>query len=193
MVPSSSAHRVCSRRPLWSMLRLPRQPAPYASLLLRKVVAGHLVAPSERNDERHARTLPALTRALQGMGVVTPYLPEVRAGGPVEDVEGVTFGEHFRPIPVEGNPVVGAHVVAELVRVEVRGPGPYEAIGGHVAGRAARERGEVRVDLIGKVVSAPLPIFGVDRVIYFVHDEGNLHPIGEMLDRVVCLPVQHSP
>src|SRR3712207_2407607 len=100
------------------------------------------------NDEGHARALPALTCAFQGMSVVAPDLPEVRAGGPMEDVEGVTFGEHLCLVSIDGDPVVGAHVVAELICVEICGPSPYEVIGGHVAGRAARKRGEIGVDLI---------------------------------------------
>ena len=60
-------------------------------------------------------------------------------------------------------------------------------------GRAARERGEVGVDLVGKVASAPLPIFGVDRVVYFVYDEDDLHPIGEMLDQGLWILVQFYP
>ena len=58
------------------------------------------------------------------MVVVAPNLPEVRPGAPMEDVESVTFGEHLCPVTIDGDPVVGAHVVAELICVEVRGPGP---------------------------------------------------------------------
>src|SRR5215204_3155487 len=111
----------------------------------------------------------------------------------MEDVEGVTFGEHLRPVAIDGDTVVGAHVVAELIRVEVRLPGSYEVIVGHVAGRAARERGEVSVDLIGEVTPTPLPIFRVDRVVYLVHDEDNLRPIRDMLDRGLCMVIQSSP
>src|SRR5215212_11803671 len=88
------------------------------------------------------------------MGVVAPYLPEVRAGGPMEDVKCVTFGEHLGPVAIYGDPVVGAHVVAQLIRVEIRGPGSYEVIGGHVARRATSERGEVGIDLVGEIASA---------------------------------------
>src|SRR5829696_6662334 len=116
------------------------------------------------------------------MDVVAPDLPEVRASRPMEDVEGITLGEHLSPVAVDGDSVVGAHVVAELIRVEVRGPCSYKVVGGHVAGRAARKRGEVGVDLIGEVTSTPLLIFRIDCVIYLVHDEANLRPIRAMLD-----------
>ena len=62
------------------------------------------------------------------MGVVAPNLPQIRAGGPMEDVESVTFGEHLGPITIDGDPVVGAHVVAELVHIQIRRLGPYEVI-----------------------------------------------------------------
>jgi hypothetical protein len=124
------------------------------------------------------------------MGIVAPHLPQIRAGGPTEDVESVTFGEHLGPVAIDGDSVIGAHVVAELVRVEIRGPCPYEVIGGHVAGLAARERGEVGVDFVGEIASASLPIFRIDRVVYLVHDEDNLRPIEEMLVRKVGALVQ---
>ena len=53
--------------------------------------------------------------------------------------------------------------------------------------------GEVRVDLIGEIASTSLPIFRVDRVVNFVHDERNLRPIREVLDRGLCVLVQPSP
>src|SRR3954463_5647806 len=108
--------------------------------------AGRLVAPRVGGDERHARALPTLICAFQGMSIVAPNLPLARAGGPMEDVEGVTFGEPLGPVPVDGDSVVGAHMVAEFICVEVRGPGPYEVVGGYVSGRAARKRGEVSID-----------------------------------------------
>src|SRR5215212_11349145 len=125
------------------------------------------------------------------MGVVAPYLPEVRAGGPMEDVKRVTFGEHLRPVAIDGDPVVGAHVVAQPIRVEIRGPGSYEVIGRHVARRATSERGEVGVDLVGEIASAPLPIFRIDRVVYLVHSKGDLHSIQEMLRGYICVPTQY--
>ena len=72
-------------------------------ILIGKVIAGHLVATRMGDEERHARALPALTRAFQGMGIVAPHLPQVRAGGPIEDVESVTFGEHLGPVAVDGD------------------------------------------------------------------------------------------
>src|SRR5215212_2185577 len=127
------------------------------------------------------------------MDVVAPYLPEVRASGPMEDVQSITLGEHLRPVTVDGDSVVGAHVVAELIRVEVRCPFSYKVVGGHVSCRAARKRSEVGVDLIGEVTSTPLPIFRIDCVIYLVHDEGNLRPIRDMLDQGLYMLIQFSP
>src|SRR5215217_5153663 len=125
------------------------------------------------------------------MGVVAPYLPEVRAGGPMEDVKCVTFGEHLGPVAIYGDPVVGAHVVAQLIRVEIRGPGSYEVISGHVARRATSERGEVGIDLVGEIASAPFPIFRIDRVVYLVYNKGYLLPIQEMLCGYICVLTQY--
>src|SRR5918997_843946 len=159
-------------------------------ILVGKVIASHLVAARMGDDERHARALPALTRAFQGMGIVAPHLPQVRAGGPIEDVEGVTFGEHLGPVAIDGDSVVCAHVVAELVRIQICGPSPHEVIGGHVAGRAARERGEVGVDFVGEIASAPLPIFRIDRIVYLIYHEDDFRPIEEMLVRNIGALVQ---
>jgi hypothetical protein len=38
----------------------------------------------------------------------------------------------------------------------------------------------------------PLPIFRVDRVVYFVHDEDDHHPIREILIEA-CVLIQSSP
>src|ERR671917_1143057 len=125
------------------------------------------------------------------MGVVTPDLPKIRTGRPMEDVEGVTFGEYLGAVAIYGDPVIGTHVVAQLISVEIRGPGPYEVIGGYVARRATRERGEVSVDFVSEIASAPLPIFRIDRVVYFVYNKGDLHPIQEMLCGYICVPIQY--
>jgi hypothetical protein len=109
----------------------------------------------------------------------------------MEDVEGVTFGEHLGTVAIYGDPVVGAHVVAKLFRVEIRGPGSNEVIGGHVARRAARQRGEVRVDYFGEKASSPLPHFRIDGVVYFIHNTENLYPIQEMLYGYICVPIQY--
>ena len=37
------------------------------------------------------------------MGVVAPDLPQIRAGGSMEDVESVAFGEHLCPVALDGN------------------------------------------------------------------------------------------
>src|ERR671921_360132 len=121
------------------------------------------------------------------MGVVAPNLPEIRAVGPMEDVEGVTFGEHLGAVAIYGDPVVGAHVVAQLIRVEVRGPGSYEVIGGHVARRTARKRGEVGVDFVGEIAPTPLPLFRIDRVVNFIHNTDDLYAIPEMLCGYLCV------
>src|SRR5215213_4829572 len=125
------------------------------------------------------------------MGVVAPDLPEVRAVGPMEDVEGVTFREHLGAVAIYGDPVVGAHVVAQLISVEIRGPGSYEVIGGHVARRAARQRGEVGVDFVGEISTAPLPLFRIDGVVYFIYDTDDLYPIAEMQCGYGCMPIQY--
>jgi len=109
----------------------------------------------------------------------------------MEDVEGVTFREHLGAVAIYGDPVVGAHVVAQLISVEIRGPGSYEVIGGHVARRAARQRGEVRIDLVGEIASAPLPLFRIDGVVYFIYDTEDLYPIAEMQCGYGCMPIQY--
>src|SRR5829696_4019013 len=125
------------------------------------------------------------------MGVVAPDLPQIRAGGPMEEVEGVTFGEDLGAVAIYGDPVVGAHVVAQLLRVKIRGPSPYEVIGGHVAGRAPRQRDEVGVDFVGEIASAPLPLLRIDGVVYFIHNTDDLYPIPEMLRGNICVPIQY--
>src|SRR5687768_17152626 len=125
------------------------------------------------------------------MGVVTADLPEIRAVRPMEDVEGITFGEHLGAVAIYGDPVVGARVVAQLISVQIRGPGSYEVIGGHVARRAARQRGEVGVDFVSEIASAPLPLFRIDGVVYFIDNTDDLYPIPEMLCGYLCVPIQY--
>ena len=89
---------------------------------------------------------------LQRVGVFSPYFPEVRTRVPLEYVQGVAFGEDLGPISLERDPVVRAHVVAELVSVEVRPPGVHEGVGRHPARFSAGERREVREDIAREVI-----------------------------------------
>ena len=47
------------------------------------------------------------------------------------------------------------------------------------------------VDYFGEKASAPLPLFRIDGVVYFIHNTENLYPIQEMLYGYICVPIQY--
>ena len=124
------------------------------------------------------------------MGIVAPHLPEVRADGPGEDVEGVALENTSAWSPSMSILWFERMWWLSLSAWRFVLQAPTRSSAGMLPGDPPRERGEVRVDLVGEIASAPLPVFGIDGVVNLVHDARDLHLIEVVLDGDVRLLVQ---